>query len=197
MKSNILIIIGAVLAAVGVITLVIIFSQPSEGVGSSDYQYSTNSSSQPYESGDSHGGQESTVNHRPGDGHSSEAAKNVVAMAYSLINTPYAENGASPDGFDNSGFIYYVMRKNGFLTCPRGTIAQSEWGAKRSYGNLCAGDLVFFSDDGRDNISFGGIYAGGGEMIACITHNGVTKVWSVDITTDYYCRNFARGIAIS
>ena len=197
MKSNILIIIGAILAAVGVITLVIIFSQPSENVGSSDYQYSSDYSGSNSESGEAENGHSSTANHRPGDGQSSEAAKNIVALAYSLINTPYAEGGASPDGFDNSGFIYYVMRKNGFLTCPRGTIAQSEWGAKRSYGNLAAGDLVFFSDDGMHNVSFGGIYAGNGEMIACITHNGESKVWSVDITTDYYCRNFVRGIAIS
>lgn len=197
MKSNILIIIGAILAAVGVITLVIIFSQPSENVGSSDYQYSSDYSGQNNESGEHSGAQESTASHRPGDGQGSEAAKNVVAMAYSLINTPYLEGGTSPDGFDNPGFIYYVMRKNGFLTCPRGTLAQSEWGAKRSYGNLAAGDLVFFSDDGMNNVSFGGIYAGNGEMIACITHDGETKVWNVDITTDYYCRNFVRGIAIS
>lgn len=197
MKSNILIIIAVILAAVGVITLVIILSHPSDGEGPSDYRYSSEFSGSTDESGDPYGGKESSGGHRPGDGQSSEAAKNVVAMAYSLINTPFAENGASPDGFDNSGFIYYVMRKNGFLTCPRGTIAQSEWGAKRSYGKLCAGDLVFFSNDGESDVSFGGIYAGGGEMIACITHNGVSKVWSVDITTDYYCRNFVRGIAIS
>ncbi len=197
MKSNILIIIAVILAAVGVITLVIIFSQPAGGEGSSDFRYSSEFSGSSDDSGSPYGGSESTISHRPGDGQSSEAAKNVVAMAYSLINTPFAENGASPDGFDNSGFIYYVMRKNGFLTCPRGTIAQSEWGAKRNYGKLCAGDLVFFSDDGESSVSFGGIYAGGGEMIACITHNGVSKVWSIDITTDYYRRNFVRGIAIS
>lgn len=196
MKSNILIIIGVILAAVGVITLVIIFSQPASGDGQSDYRYSSESSNSNDDIGDFRG-QESSSGHRPGDGQSSEAAKNVVAMAYSLINTPYAENGASPDGFDNSGFIYFVMRKNGFLTCPRGTIAQSEWGARRNYGKLCAGDLVFFADDGEREVSFGGIYAGSGEMIACVTHEGVSKVWSIDITTDYYCRNFVRGIAIS
>ncbi len=197
MKSNILIIIAVVLAALGVITLVIIISRPADSGLPSNYNNSSNSISAPYDSDNSYKPSESNSNHRPGDGHSSEVAKNIVAMAYSLINTPYAENGASPEGFDNSGFIYYVMRKNGFLTCPRGTIAQSEWGARQTYENLAAGDLVFFSDDGQSEVSFGGIYVGGGEMIACITRKGESKVWSVDITTDYYRRNFVRGIAIS
>lgn len=197
MKSNIFIIIAVVLAALGVIALVIIISQPSDSGTPSDFHNSSDSISVPYDSDNSHNPSDNSSNRRPGDGHSSEVAKNIVAMAYSLINTPYVENGASPDGFDNSGFIYYVMRKNGFLTCPRGTIAQSEWGARQTYENLAAGDLVFFSDDGQSDVSFGGIYAGNGEMIACITHNGESKVWSVDITTDYYRRNFVRGIAIS
>lgn len=197
MKSNILIIVGVVLAALGVIALVIVFSQPSDGGGQSEFHSSSVSASVPYESDNSRSPADSNTNRRPGDGAGSEVAKNIVAMAYSLINTPYALNGASPEGFDNSGFIYYVMRKNGFLTCPRGTFAQSEWGARQTYENLCAGDLVFFSDDGKDEVSFGGIYVGGGEMVACITHNGETKVWNVSIDTDYYRRNFVRGIAIS
>lgn len=197
MKSNILIIIAVVLAALGVIALVIIISLPSDGGAPSGFQSSLDSVSASDDSDNSHNPSENISSRRPGDGRSSEAAKNIVSMAYSLINTPYAENGASPDGFDNSGFIYYVMRKNGFLTCPRGTIAQSEWGARQSYENLAAGDLVFFSDDGQSEVSFGGIYVGNGEMIACITHNGESKVWSVDITADYYRRNFVRGIAIS
>lgn len=197
MKSNILIIIAVMLAALGVITLVIIISQPSDSGSPSDFYNSSDSVSAPYDSDNSHKPSESNSNHRPGDGHSSEAAKNIVAMAFSLINAPYVENGTTPDGFDNSGFIYYVMRKNGFLTCPRGTLAQSEWGARQTYENLAAGDLVFFSDDGQSEVSFGGIYVGKGEMIACITRSGESKVWCVDITTDYYRRNFVRGIAIS
>lgn len=197
MKSNIFIIIAVVLAALGVITLVIIISQPSDSGAPSDFHNSSDSVSASYDIDNSHMPSESSSNHRPGDGHSSEVAKNIVAMAYSLINTPYADNGASPEGFDNSGFIYYVMRKNGFLTCPRGTIAQSEWGARQDYENLAAGDLVFFSDDGQSEVSFGGIYVGNGEMIACISHDGESKVWSVNIATDYYRRNFVRGIAIS
>lgn len=197
MKSNILIIIAVMLAALGVITLVIIISQPSDSGSPSDFYNSSDSVSAPYDSDNSHKPSESNSNHRPGDGQSSEAAKNIVAMAFSLINAPYVENGTTPDGFDNSGFIYYVMRKNGFLTCPRGTLAQSEWGARQTYENLAAGDLVFFSDDGQSEVSFGGIYVGNGEMIACIMHDGESKVWCVSINTDYYRRNFVRGIAIS
>ncbi len=196
MKSNILIIIAVTLAAVGVITLVIILSRPSDVGGPPDSHYSSGESSDDtseWSRPSVHSG--SSV--RPQTGQDSEVAKNIVSLAYSLINTPFLPNGADPNGFDNSGFIYYVMRENGFLTCPRLTVSQSEWGFKIGYDSLREGDLVFFSDDGQSEISFGGIYVGGGTMVACITHDGVSKVWSVRIDTDYYMRNFMWGIAIS
>ena len=64
----------------------------------------------------------------------------VVTSAASLIGTDFVDGGETPEqGFDNSGFIYYVLRENGYITCPRGTVAE-----------------------------FGGIYAGDGKMIACL-----------------------------
>ena len=198
MKSNILIIVGLIFAVLGVIALVIILSKPAESDTPYDYGYSsesTDDTSQNLYSSDN-STQSSSIGYSSSDVQSN-AAKNIVSMACSLINTPYAEYGDSPAGFDNSGFIYYVMRKNGFLTCPRGIAAQSEWGSKESYARLTPGGLAFFFEDGGSTVSFGGIYIGGGEMVACISHDGVTKVWKIDITTDYYRKNFAWGIAIS
>lgn len=45
----------------------------------------------------------------------------VVTSAASLIGTDFVDGGETPEqGFDNSGFIYYVLRENGYITCPRG-----------------------------------------------------------------------------
>lgn len=121
-------------------------------------------------------------------------AEDIIALARSLIGTDFADGGETPAfGFDNSGFIYYVLRENGYITCPRGVSAQSQMGTVRQYDELSPGDLVFFSESGA-NAEFGGIYTGNGVMIACLMPG--TKVREVDITTDYYSRNFFCGVAI-
>lgn len=127
--------------------------------------------------------------------HDSQTAENIVALARSLTGTDFADGGASPaEGFDNSGFIYYVLRENGYITCPRGVSAQAEMGAELSSSELRPGDLVFFSEGGS-YAEFGGIYAGDGKMIACLMPG--TKVKEVDITTNYYTTHFYRGVGIN
>ena len=64
-------------------------------------------------------------------------------------------------------------------------------GTRLGYDEIKEGDLVFFSDEGSDEVSFGGIYVGGGKMIACLMPG--TLVREVDITTDYYRENFFGG----
>lgn len=121
-------------------------------------------------------------------------AENIIALAQSLIGTEFADGGDTPaSGFDNSGFIYYVLRENGYITCPRGVAAQSRMGAVKKYDELVPGDLVFFSEGGA-SAEFGGIYAGEGVMIACLMPG--TQVRKVDITTSYYTGNFYCGVGI-
>lgn len=121
-------------------------------------------------------------------------AEEIIALAQSLIGTDFADGGETPaSGFDNSGFIYYVLRENGYITCPRGVAAQSQMGAVKKYDELVPGDLVFFSEGGA-SAEFGGIYAGDGVMIACLMPG--TQVRKVDITTSYYTGNFYCGVGI-
>lgn len=121
-------------------------------------------------------------------------AEDIIALAQSLIGTEFADGGDTPaSGFDNSGFIYYVLRENGYITCPRGVAAQSRMGAVKKYDELDPGDLVFFSESGT-SAEFGGIYAGEGVMIACLMPG--TQVRKVDITTSYYTGNFYCGVGI-
>lgn len=121
------------------------------------------------------------------------AAEDIIALARSLIGTDFADGGETPaSGFDNSGFIYYVLRENGYITCPRGVSAQSQMGVSKKYGELAPGDLVFFSEG--DSAEFGGIYTGNGVMIACLMPG--TQVREVDITTSYYSSHFFCGVGI-
>lgn len=215
MKNNILIIAIVTLVAVGVIVAVILASilNSAEPPDSSDDSsgYSSvippdSDSSEADNSSDSSADDPSTDEpNSQSDPSSSDSSDNssagnneaegIVATANSLIGVPFAENGSDPDGFDNSGFIYYVLRENGYITCPRGTEAQSRMGTRLGYDEIKNGDLVFFSGDDSDEVSFGGIYVGGGKMVACLMPG--TLVREVDITTDYYRDNFFGGVSLT
>lgn len=211
MKNNILIIAGVTVIALGVIVAVILASVLNSGEGSSDssddhgHSYVTSESTETEPSDDSSDISddssepysenieypESSDNSDSG----SDEAQGIIATANSLIGVPFLENGSDPDGFDNSGFIYYVLHENGYITCPRGTEAQSVMGARLDYDSLKEGDLVFFSNEGSGEANFGGIYIGGGKMIACLMPG--TLVREVDITTEYYRTNFFGGVSLT
>ena len=123
-------------------------------------------------------------------------ADSVIATAHSLIGIDFAEGGDTPEaGFDNSGFIYYVLRENGYITCPREVKAQSEMGAALTFDQLRKGDLVFFYGDDKATVAFGGIYCGDGMMIACLMPG--TQVKEINITSSYYTEYFCKGIGIT
>lgn len=122
-------------------------------------------------------------------------AEAIISTARSLIGVEFADDGDTPAGFDNSGFIYYVLRENGYITCPRGVAAQAEIGTALGYNELKAGDLVYFANESGTGAGFGGIYIGGGKMIACLMPG--TNVREIDITSDYYKENFYRGVSLS
>lgn len=210
-KNNILIITIVTLTALAVIMLVLItgFSNNSRGSSPSDpdavsydtEQSGAESSAQTSEStvessgGDTSDNSNYSETSESEDTSPDETGERIAALASSLIGVPFAENGSSPSGFDNSGLIYYVLRENGYISCPRTTDAQSRMGGRIGRDSLKPGDLVFFGNDGSGSADFGGIFIGGGKMIACLMPG--TNVCEVDITTDYYVSNFYGGIRLS
>jgi cell wall-associated NlpC family hydrolase len=119
----------------------------------------------------------------------------IVLTAQSLLGTPFADGGSSPaEGFDNSGFIHYVLRQNGYVNCPRGLQEQAVMGNEiGSISELVSGDLVFFSDNG-ERATFGGIYIGDGIMISCRMPG--EAVMEIDITVKYYLDSFFTGVRV-
>ncbi len=119
----------------------------------------------------------------------------IVMTAEALIGIDFAENGASPsEGFDNSGFIYYVLRENGYISCPRQIGDQLNWGENTDFENVKAGDVVYFSDKPGTDASFGGIYAGNGMMIYS-PYPG-EKVKKTDITAEYWKSRFVTALSL-
>lgn len=210
-QNNILIIVFVTLAAVGVIVAVLVtglskggmeidsvpvsdeVSAPEPSGVTTDPESGSSESSPDESTSDESSPDESTVDSSEPE-NTDEIGQRIVASANALIGVPFVMNGDDPDGFDNSGFIYYVLRDNGFITCPRTTAAQSQMGTLIDRESLKPGDLVFFGNESGEGVGFGGIYIGNGSMIACLNPN--TNVGKVDITTDYYVSHFYGGISL-
>ena len=97
----------------------------------------------------------------------------VVGIAMRYLGTPYVWGGASPSGFDCSGFTMYVYAQVG-VSLPHNAAAQYGYGSPVSSGDLQPGDLVFF-----DGLGHVGLYIGGGQFIHAPHTGDVVKISSL------------------
>lgn len=119
----------------------------------------------------------------------------IVSTAEALMGIEFAEGGDKPsEGFDNSGFIYYVLRENGYIGCPRKISEQVEWGSTAELDEIKAGDVLYFSEEPGGSASFGGIYTGNGIMIYS-PYPG-EKVKTADITAAYWQSRFVTALSL-
>jgi cell wall-associated NlpC family hydrolase len=94
----------------------------------------------------------------------------VVGIAMQYLGVPYRWGGASPSGFDCSGFVMYVYAQVG-VSLPHSSYAQYGMGSPVSRDQLQPGDLVFF-----DGLGHVGIYVGGGSFIHAPHTGDVVKI---------------------
>jgi len=97
----------------------------------------------------------------------------VVGIAMQYLGVPYVWGGASPSGFDCSGFSMYVFAAMG-VSLPHHAASQYNMGTPVSKDQLQAGDLVFFNGLGHM-----GIYIGGGQFIHAPHSGDVVKISSL------------------
>ena len=97
----------------------------------------------------------------------------VVGIAMQYLGVPYVWGGASPSGFDCSGFVQYVYAQVG-VSLPHHAADQWNYGTPISQDQLEPGDLVFF-----DGLGHVGIYIGGGQFIHAPHTGDVVKISSL------------------
>ena len=122
-------------------------------------------------------------------------ANQIVSYAKEFLGVPYVYGGASPSGFDCSGFTMYVFDNFG-ISMRHGAQAQAKLGtavnADKSFktsllNNWKVGDLVFFLDyETMDEIGHCGIYIGNGNFIHASSGSGYCVKINSLLPGEYY-----------
>jgi cell wall-associated NlpC family hydrolase len=113
-------------------------------------------------------------------GSTGQAAVYQTALQY--VGTPYVFGGATPAGFDCSGFIMYVYAKFG-VSLPHSVGSQGAMGTTISASEARPGDVVVFSDGSHD-----GFYAGNGMILDAPKPGGYVSVRPLWTSAVHYVR---------
>lgn len=93
------------------------------------------------------------------------SGSSVVAYAKQYLGSKYVSGGASPKGFDCSGFTTYVYKHFG-ISLNRTSSGQASNGRAVGRNELQVGDIICFSNSSSSKrIGHVGIYVGGGQFI--------------------------------
>jgi D-gamma-glutamyl-meso-diaminopimelic acid endopeptidase CwlS/peptidoglycan endopeptidase LytE len=110
----------------------------------------------------------------------------IVALSKRYLGAPYRWGGASPNGFDCSGFLNYVFEQTG-IDLPRTTFAMFAAGTPVPNEQLQAGDVLFFQTVGPGP-SHAGVYLGDGRFIH--TSSGQRRVTIATMADPYYTARY-------
>ncbi len=112
----------------------------------------------------------------------------AAAIALQQVGTPYRYGGQTPAGFDCSGLVHYAYGQVG-RSVPRTTGALWSRARPVSRDELRAGDLLFFSIDGK--MQHVGLYVGEGRFAHAPSSGRTVEVES--LSADFYRQAFLRG----
>ena len=111
----------------------------------------------------------------------------LADLALRLRGVPYRYGGATREGFDCSGLVFFTHRQLGVVV-PRTSRDQSQKAVPVNRRHLHVGDLVFFKIGGS-RVNHVGIYIGDGRFVHAPGAGKPVTIGSLD--DDFYARTFA------
>ena len=118
----------------------------------------------------------------------------ILDTARAQIGLPYRTAGESPrDGFDCSGLVQWVYARHG-IRLPRSTAEQAHSCRPVAWGQLRAGDLVFFTPSRKSDQLHVGIFDGRGSFIHSPRPGG--RVREESIMAPYWRTAFSMGCRV-
>jgi peptidoglycan endopeptidase LytF len=115
----------------------------------------------------------------------------IVSLAMKYVGYRYRYGGTTPNGFDCSGFVYYVYNKTG-VSLSRDMNVQWNSGTRISQANLQPGDILFWSNTYKRGLSHVGIYIGGGRFVHA--ENESTGVVVSSMNTAYWASRYSGAV---
>lgn len=113
----------------------------------------------------------------------------IVREAEKYKGSKYKLGGASPKGFDCSGFTWYVYNQVTGMDISRTVKSQYKQGKAVGKGDWQAGDIVFFKNTAEKGLSHCGIFVSGQKFIHA--ENEKTGVVYSELNSDYYSEHYA------
>ena len=130
---------------------------------------------------------DSGSSYTPASSYDSATGSALVDFALQFEGYRYVYGAQSPSqGFDCSGFTYYVYGQFGYSISRTASQQYRNNGVSVDKSDLQPGDLVFFSDDGGASVTHVGLYIGGSSFIHASTSR--TGVIISDLNSSYYTR---------
>ncbi len=122
----------------------------------------------------------------------------IVNYGMQLLNTPYVAAGCSKDGFDCSGFVYFVYQHYK-IKVPRSSIEFENFGKEIPIEKVKKGDILVFSSPTQNVIGHIGIVVNPKGMESDFIHSSSSKEMKVMVSSlkqDGYTKRFVKAVDV-
>ena len=122
----------------------------------------------------------------------------IINFGMQLLEVPYVTAGTDSNGFDCSGFVYYVFGKFG-IEVPRSSINYADFGKEVEIEEVQKGDILLFLSPTRNEIGHVGIVSKAKGKESEFIHSSSGKSMGVviaSLTSKGYSRRFVKAVDV-